>query len=300
MASKPKRPPNTTVELPSGVLVHFWDEVGVDGEPQQRRYRFGPEWESAEKLVSVSTVANVFDKPALPSWAAKVTVAGLKRLESDRPGCVGRSTVEQLVGALRARGLDHNAVRDEAAKRGDVAHDVLVHALRDGKFPNPRDYPAEYRPWIQAGAAWIVEHKPEVIDAETIVASVEHGFAGRYDLHARFPDGRTGRIDYKSVTEWHYKRHWKTGELTDELLPPYEEHVSQVAGYELAARESGFEPSDFQAVVRLGPDGKFDMTESWASPANFIGDLHAYENRQDQRARGAAARKAAKAEAVDA
>lgn len=257
-----KRPPNAIVSLPSGIEVEFYDETGVDGQPQQRRYCI-----DGEKLVSVSTVANVYDKPALVPWAAKQAQMG----------------------------LDWRKVRDDAAERGKAAHDALVALLADQKLPNPADFPAEQRGYIQAGAKWVLDEEPEIIEAEQIVVSTEHGFAGRFDLLAKFParDNRIGRIDFKTVTEWHYRKK-SDGTPTDELLPPYPEHLSQVEGYEIAAVESGRDDSDFRAVVRLGPDGSYDMTESWARADHFLGDLAAYRNRQDLNQCGSRARREAK------
>jgi hypothetical protein len=284
----PKRPPNVVTTLPSGVVVEFWDETGVDGLPQQRRYSY-----DGQKLVSISTVANVYDKPALPGWAAKVTVEGVSRL-LDVFGPEALYSPERIRELLRDQGLDHDSVRDQAAERGTAAHDAFLHLLRDGKIPTLSEYPEEWRPYIQAGVRFVLDEEPEVIDCEQIVASVEHGFAGRYDLFARFPkrEGRTGRVDFKTVTEWKYGRPRKDGSC--DLLPPYPEHVSQTEGYEIAAVESGMEPSDFRGVVRLGPDGEYDFTESWAEPQHFLGDLASYRNRQALNAAGAEKRKAEK------
>jgi hypothetical protein len=287
-----KRPPNESFVLPSGVTVAFWDEVGVDGKSQQRRYAY-----DGERLVSISTVANVYDKPALPSWAAATTIEGVCRLleywDLDDLRTPGR-----LKRALQDQGLDHDSVRDHAARRGDAAHDMFLGLLRAERMPKRSDYPDEWWPYIQAGVRWVLAEEPEVIDTETVVASTEHGFAGRYDLFARFPSrgNRTGRIDFKTVTEWKYGKPRVDG--TVDLLPPYPEHLSQVEGYEIAAVESGMEPSDFRAVVRLGPDGNYDMCESWALPEHFLGDLASYRNRQSLLAAGTEARKARKAEVV--
>lgn len=271
-----KRPPNTSTELPSGVTVHYWDETGVDGEPQQRRYAFGPDWQRAEKLPSISTVAGVYDKPALTGWASRVTADGILQLAQAQP--VENLDTEALLALLRERGLDPDSVKRKAARRGSAAHDALVGLLAEGKAPNPQDFPPEWRGYLQAGARWFLKHKPEIIDAETIVCSLEHGFAGRYDLHCRFPDGTTARVDYKTITGWSYGRQRKDG--SRDLLPPYDENLYQLAGYEVAAVESGYAPSDVQLVVRLGPDGKFDVTESCARPEHFLACLDAYRNRR--------------------
>lgn len=268
-----KRPPNETIVLPSGVQVDFYDEVGVDGKPQQRRYLY-----NGEKFVSISTVSNVYEKPTLVWWAGKVTVEGMIELARFWPKPLANMTVDEACRVLADQGLDWQSVRDHASARGDVAHKAFLALLSDGKVPVQGDYHPKHWPYIRAGVRWVVDHAPEVIDMETIVASVTHRVAGRYDLHARFPDGRTGRIDFKTVTEWRYGKPRVDGPR--DLLPPYPEHLSQLEGYELCAIESGYEPSNFRAVVRLGPDGEYDMTESWATTEHFLGDVASYRNRQ--------------------
>lgn len=281
-----KRPPNVVTELPSGTKVEYWDEVGVDGLPQQRRY--APD---GTKAVSISTVANVYEKPALPGWAANTTVEGVARLLEFWPAD-RLVTPDDFKRALRDQGLDADSVRDEAARRGDVCHGAMLAMLRDGTIPSLGDFEPRDRPWIRAGAKFVLEEEPVTIDCEVIVASVEHGFAGRYDWFGVLPKrgGRKFRLDYKTVTSWSYGKARQDG--TADLLPPYPEHLSQVEGYELGARESGMEASDARGVVRLGPDGEYDLCESWATAENFLGDLAAYRNRQALNAAGTARRKA--------
>jgi hypothetical protein len=271
-----KRPPNTTETTPSGIEIAFWDKTGLDGKPQQRRYKI-----NGEKFVSVSTVCNVYEKPALMHWNERITATGVTVLA--RAGNEIPHEPAALIAVLREHGLDWQSVRDAAAERGDQAHDMLVRLIRDGKVPRLSAYPEEIRPWISAGMRWAMHAEPKVLDAERMVASVEHGFAGRFDLYCGLRDGRTARVDFKTVTEWHVVKDSK-GQPTGKLLPPYDENLSQVAGYEIGAVESGYPASDVQLVVRLGPDGDYDVCESWARPEHFLGDLAAYRNRADLRA----------------
>ncbi len=271
MASK--RPPNRIEELPNGVAVEFWDSVGVDGQPQQRRYKV-----EGEKLVSISTIAGIFDKFGLVPAAATLTAEGVIAL-AERGVNLVAMTPQELIAALRANGLDYDSVWQQARDRGDLAHDHLLHLIRDGQVANLRDYEADIRPWIAAGMKWFLEAEPQIIDAETIVASTEHGFAGRYDLYAVMRDERRARIDFKTVTEWKVRRDGK-GNPTDKLLPPYDENAIQLDGYELAARECGREEADCLMVVRLGPDGDYDVTEVPYHPDCFLAALDAYNERK--------------------
>ncbi len=271
-----KRPPNRLETLPSGIEVAFWDSIGLDGERQERRYRVGGA--DGEKYPSVSTIAGSFDKPALMPAAVKLQEEAVIEL-SKRGVNIASLSQPELRDELRAAELHYDSQWKVARDRGDVAHDMLLRLVRDREVPNLADYPDDLRPWISAGMRWVHETQPEVVDAEYFVASTTYKFAGRGDLLCRLRDGRLARVDYKTVTEWKYKKTWK-GEPTDELLPPYDENLIALAGYELAAVESGYMPSDVRAVVRLGPDGEYVVTESHATEKVFLAALTFYREKK--------------------
>lgn len=274
MASK--RPPNRLDTLPSGIEVAYWDAIGVDGKPQQRRYRVGGV--DGEKYPSISTIAGVFDKPALMPAAVKLQEQAI--IELAKSGVdIASLTQPELRVRLKEAGTHYDSVWQVARDRGDVAHDMLLALVRDRKVAKLSDYPEDIRPWISGGMKFVHREKPEVIDAEYMVASLEHGFAGRGDLLCKLRDGRIARVDYKTVTEWKYKKTWK-GEPTDELYPPYDENLIALAGYELAAPESGYQESDVRIIVRLGPDGEYDVTESHATEEVFLAALTAYNEKR--------------------
>lgn len=262
------------VELPSGLPVLY--------RPHTHNYWSVPEGTVVEPgrkvtttpLVGVSTVSNIFAKDALVWWGMECGIDAVRLLAASVD--VARLTSEELVDAVRSAKLTCNDVRDQAAERGTMAHDALLAHFAQGRPPRLADFPADRRGYIMAGAAWLLDWRPDPIDVETVVASAAHGFAGRYDLHARFPTiGTSGRVDFKTSEKPLYDA---DGNLKHR---PYPEHLSQVEGYEIAAVESGYGPSDFRAVVRLDSTGRYSMTESPARPAHFLGDLLAYRNRRD-------------------
>jgi hypothetical protein len=274
MASK--RPPNRIETLSSGIEVAFWDKVGVDGENQERRYRVGGV--DGERVPSVSTVAGIFEIPALVPKAVKMQEEAVIALAQSGVDIAGL-TREQLRAKLWEAGTHYDAIWKRARERGDIAHDMLLALIRDGKVPRLSDYEDDLQPWISAGMAFVRDFKPKPIATEYLVASAEHGFAGRGDLLCELPDGRVARVDYKTVSRWSYKKTWQ-GEVTDELLPPYDENLIALAGYELAAFESGYLASDVRMVVRLGPDRKYDVTESHATDKVFLAALTAYNEKR--------------------
>ena len=268
-----KRPPNSVEVTPSGIEIEFWDSIGVDGQPQQRRYRV-----NGEKFVSVSTVAGVYEKWALTPAAVKLTEHGVIALAQSGID-IAAQTQESLRALMIERGLHFDSVWGVARERGDIAHDMLVRLVRDGKVPRLSQFPADIRPWISAGLKWFMQAQPKVLDAERMVASAEHAFAGRFDLLCELRDGRIGRVDYKTVTEWKERRDYK-GKPTGKLLPPYDENLIAVEGYEIGAVESGYDASDVRLIVRLGPDGDYDVCESWADADHFLCALEAYRSRK--------------------
>lgn len=267
-----KRPPNSVETLPDGTEVEYWDAVGVDGLPQQRRYKI-----NGDRYVSISTVSGCLDKPALAPAAVRLTEAGVIELAKRGVNLAGM-TPEGLRSAMREHGLHYDSIWDVARDRGDVAHDHMLHLIRDGKVARLSDYPADIRPWISAGMKFNLEAKPKVIAAEFMVASTEHEVAGRCDLFAEMRDGRKARIDFKTVSEWKCKTAQRNGEkvVTDQLLPPYDENLIQISGYELTATDCGYEDADVLMVVRLGPDGGYDITEVPYRPDAFLAVLGAY------------------------
>lgn len=239
-------PPPTSVETtPSGMEIAFWDSINIEsGREQQRRYLV-----NGEKLPSVTTLTGILDKPALLDWAAR----------------------------LAREGQDWREVRDSAGDRGTNAHDVALDVVQ-GKLRRLSDLPTEHRPYAQAAMKWVAERRPEVVLAEKMVASTEHGYAGRFDLLARI-DGHRIRLDYKTVTAWHFKR--KKGEPTEEKLPPYDENALQLDLYEGAALECGYEAADYGMVVRLGPDGEYEETPFALDPSRGLAILYAYRAKSE-------------------
>ena len=52
---------------------------------------------------------------------------------------------------MRSAGVHYDSVWEVARRRGDVAHEMLLRLLRDGKVPRLSDYPEDLQPWLSAG-----------------------------------------------------------------------------------------------------------------------------------------------------
>jgi hypothetical protein len=264
------RPANRTETLPSGVEVKFWDSVGVDGKGQKRVYRVGGR---KETWPSISTIAGIYDKPALAPKAVKMQEEAVIEL-AKRGVPIAELTQPELRRELEGIGLHYDSIWKRARERGDIAHDMLLALVRDGEVPNLANYPDDLRPWLAAGMKWVHEEEPEVVDAEYFVASELWQFAGRGDLLCvpqKGPRaGKLARVDYKTVSAWSYKPLLKDEDPPGRLQPPWDENLIALAGYEMAAVESGYMPSDVRLIVRLGPDGEYDATESHATDEVFL------------------------------
>ena len=171
-----KRPPNSTTVTPKGIEIAYYDSIGVDGEPQQRRYLC-----NGDRYVNVTTALGVLDKSdALIPWALN----------------------------LHEQGLDWREVRNDAGRRGTSTHDVVIRALMRERV-SLGDLSDEDRPYGQAGYRWLRAREPKVIEAELLVAAPSHQLAGRLDLLCEI-DGALVLADLKTVTKW---SRTKKGEL---------------------------------------------------------------------------------------
>lgn len=249
---------------PAGIAIEFEDGLPdpETGKSRRRAYTV-----NGEKLPSVTTVLGCLDKPGLTYAAEKLAVEAA--IDLARAGELPVQ-VDAALSRMKARDMRFFQVWRRKADRGTLAHEDLV-ALASGAQPREMDtYTPEERGFIRGVSAWVADWRPEVVDQELMVASVEHGFAGRLDLRARthkLPG--LGLFDLKTTESL---PRYKAGDVK----PPYPEHLAQLAGYEVAARESGYGETDFQAVVRVDSTGAYDVCVSWADEGCFLAFLGAY------------------------
>lgn len=248
--------PSSVQVTPSGMRIEFFD--GSEGT--QRKYLV-----DGQRLPSVTTVLNVLDKPALKSWAERIGVQGAIALARD--GALPQDEHAALA-RMRERDLCWWQARDKAAGRGTLAHEDLIALVLTGEVPDLSLVPAGQRGFVRGVCAWHADTRWTVIAAEQMVASTEHGFAGRFDLRMRTPGGDEVLADLKT-----------TESLLDrkgQVKAPYDESMLQLAAYELASVESGHPATAGQFVVRVDARGRHDTTRSWAQGEDFLGVLAAH------------------------
>lgn len=257
MASKAATPP-TSVEVFPRTRIEFWDSTDAEGNKQQRRYLV-----NGKRFANVTTILDVLAKEALLDWAAN----------------------------LAREDKDWRKVRAEAGDRGTVSHHLLLQLLT-GAGGNLAGFAPEHRPYGQAAFKWVRHRRPNVVESERMVASVEHGYAGRLDLFAGIEDIPT-LTDFKTVTKWSYIRDRETRELTDEKYAPYDENLLQLDLYQGARVECGLPAAERGLIVRLGPDAEYEETFVGLDPERGVAILKAYRAKSDAAKALRAAAKAA-------
>lgn len=227
-------------------------------EKPYRRYTV-----NGDAVPSVTTVIGILNKAALPHWAARVTAEGSWKLVR-RKGYQIPDSPWQFTSDLKKYGYDHRSATQKAADRGVDVHAVWEAWNERQEIPNASAYPEDRRGYIRALAAFIMEHKPQCLEAEMVVGSAEHGFAGRLDtvVVVQTEDGPS-LLDLK----------------TSKGVYP-ESHFPQLAGYEIARRECGLVPTERQGILRVGADGSYEVRWSDADAEDFLVLLRAWRSQQ--------------------
>ena len=134
--------------------------------------------------------------------------------------------------------LSTNHVRDAKADIGTIIHNALEQVGITGKLPSLGDFEDDFHGYLRAFAQFWLDQDPIMRQQEAIVGSVEHQFAGRFDLDCLIGDDSC-LLDYKT-----------SGGV-------YDSYSEQLAFYELGWTEMGNDPHDRLAIVHLAPDGSY-------------------------------------------
>lgn len=286
--------PFATNTVPAGYTIDYFTAP-------RRKYEI-----DGEEAVSVTTVLECLDKPALPWWGMKVGAEGVLELVKagllvpathplenhptlaytvDGQGYV--ATVDAIVALLTQQKLTTNHVRDKAAVRGVNAHDAFELWASIGQVPDPNEYPLEERGYVQGLVNFINDTQghfhPD--DQEVIVGSKEHLFAGRYDLRAH-TTGEMRLVTSAYTTSGEIRKRgpkYTTVPGGIKILGDvktskgiYGSHLLQLEGYEGASVECGYEPTDARAVLHVTKDGLYEFKRARATYDDFLAILATY------------------------
>lgn len=293
MATKTKEPTGVIEAVtPNGTRLYYQ-------EKPKRLYRLGepiipPVDGLGEDYVppmlevpSCTTVLDILSSAGLPWWGMQVGIAGVHKLAKTKekaalwaaikkaPGRkVDDNPLVQLltakeVGLLTKHKLTVNHVRDQAADRGLDTHSLLEQLIGSGSADISQFDPEHQGYYSAVLDAWIDAGWEDSI-AERMVGSLLHGFAGRFDLETSFPKGGSVMVTSieKDTTERFFGR-WRIDLKTSKRV--FSKHALQLAGYELASIECGYEPTDGRAVLHVTPDGHYQFVDvSYATGDQYI------------------------------
>lgn len=305
-------PVEFTSVTPSGVKVFY--------SPSPKRHYKVRQISFSEKddikdewweVPSVTTVLGVLEKKALPWWGMKVGIEGMLDLHrqgilrevpvgSQRvlavPGPLGVGEaglvvagVDEVVAQLTSSKLTVNHVRDKAGDRGTAVHDAFELWANDGTLPDPEMFPAEQRGYVEGLLAFLADAQPEPVGAEVMVGSVEHGFAGRYDVRLRITEERQVVYKRTPVKGAQYAT-LSPGLILGDLKTSsgvYPSHSRQLEAYELASIECGYEPTDARGIIHVSKDGEYEFVRSTATADDFLVVLAVWKSDQSMKTRKA-------------
>lgn len=309
-----------TVEVtPSGIPVYYQSKP-------KRLYRVGPnrKWwaefgiSESELLLaaqgvtdkgalvawrevpSVTTVLDILDGPPV-WWGMQVGVAGvLEMLDHPDVPPLPKYTglgpkdpgVAKVIDWLKEHELTTRDSKKKGGTRGQSVHDALENWARHGHMPDPSIYPEEEEGYVR-GLVGFLKSIPsaEPIVWEVLVASPEHGYAGRYDLRIRTYQPHKVVYHHTPVRGNQY-RVLKPGEYLIDLKTSKDirpSHARQLEAYEQASLESGYEPTNGRGILHVSAGGKHKFPRSWATFHDFKVVLDLYRSEEDMKTRKKAA-----------
>jgi hypothetical protein len=241
----------------------------------------------AEGWIEVDSVTNHFnnvDKPGLPWWGMRMGVQGVLDLlergvlridggNSELTDSAYGSVEEpDIVRFLTQEKLTVNHQRDKAADRGTNVHTALEQWAA-GIRPQPEVFPESEQGYVRGLLKFIdnIGDNGTPLACEVMVGSLEHLYAGRYDLDLALGGvelvsrvTKTGRETFTACQPGVYRVDLKTSSGV------YPTHHMQVEAYEQAAIESGFDASDQRAVLRVTADGNYEFVASVGTFEDFL------------------------------
>lgn len=149
-------------------------------------------WQGRD-LPSVTTIRRLAGIPhTLHQWSLTQVI---NRVLDDWPGLGSmlRTGTPDAVEGVRVH-LRRAATeeRDRKAALGTAVHDAAALGR------SLTDVPSEVAPFLRQYLDWLGKSKAEVLLAERQVWSLDVGYAGTFDLLARFPDGSLWVVDLKT------------------------------------------------------------------------------------------------------
>lgn len=234
---------------------------------REAKPKAGGKWSGSGRLTGVSTLCGPYEfRPdSLLRWVERLTLEGVARGFQDQRVPGDPHVLRQM---LQNNGLRWEQMRDKASTRGTNVHELMLNALARGEdVPDLSDLPPEQRGYGQAVMRWWLDRDPQPFQAEQVVASLEHGFAGRLDLRCTIKNALRpgiGIVDAKTSNYLSTKG------------------AVQVAGYDLGAVTSGFgERAEWLMVLQVKEDGTYREVYVDATHEDFLLSLRLYRRQAE-------------------
>jgi hypothetical protein len=229
----------TTTEVPADLLALPELELSESG----RTYVYDD-----QEFVRVTDVIHKTLPPYLAPWAEEVGhKAALTIYERDG---VLPSSVTELRQLVREAGLTCDDEKQSGANRGSSLHLAIEAMIRTGEAISVGDFEdPEHVKYAQSFAQFMLDYQPIFEEAEIRVVHPELGYAGTFDAIGRVtakPKGARGVDLTGKRIVFDFK--------TNKKKSVYEQHLYQLAAYELALEHWGIDVGG-SAVVALGPMG---------------------------------------------
>lgn len=283
--------PTFVVDTPSQTKIEFWaddHEYRIDGT----------------RVPSVTQITDCLAKD-LAWWGQEVGVKavldlwgkGLLARANDGRLAVVHPTenvwtladLDLIIGQAKLQKVTTSYVVGQAGKRGTSAHQALEGWAVTRELPSAENYPPPEQPYIRAVRAFCeaADDYWETTGIENMVGSVEHRFAGRYDLRGVF------LRDTRLVTQALRKdgsAPLRSG-IRQLMIPAgtrvmfdlktskriYFNHVLQLAGYEGASIECGYEPTDWRCTIHASMHGVYEVRRVSVEYEQFLAVRRCYD-----------------------
>lgn len=301
----PKPDPTSVSVTPSGIEIAYWSlPKGQSWNRKTRWYeiRKGPHSKWRE-VPSVTTVLDVLAKDALTWWGQGVgaegtatlfnigllvsakTAEGASVLACAGPTGEGTSGLvvagkQQIVELLKRCKLTTNDVRDAAGDRGQSVHDAFEAWAKQGLMPEPELYPPNEQGYVHGLRKFIEESGARAVGNEIAVASIKHGYAGRYDVDILYPED-VEIVVHRTPVRGEQRALLEAGPYLDDLKTSkdvYDSHFKQLEAYEEARIECGYTPSKGRGVIHVDADGNYKRVPSHAEFSDFKSALGVWKS----------------------
>lgn len=277
-----------TKDLTAGELIKPSSKITIDYDDEKHRYKL-----NGEPVPSVTQILDaVLPKPALTWWGFRIGMAAtieLMRADKLSLGDVlgGHDDHQRIVdgdptsefAVVRGEGsrakektlveylaqenqLDPNAVKKLAAGRGTGVHDAL-NTLGLGGSPDIEAMPEVQRPYCLGLLQWWLDgDEREIKIMEWPVASLTHGYAGRFDLIYEDANGLLVLADLK----------------TSKANRP-DSFYRQLMAYKIAWEEMGGRQIDRLEVILCKPDATYAVYDATSKVTEevWLGAVEAFK-----------------------